>query len=60
MRSGWYILGKEVQEFEKEFAEYLGVKNVVGVDNGLNALVLTFRSLEIGEGDEVIVQGNSN
>mgnify|MGYP001008962769 CR=1 FL=1 len=59
LRSGWYILGKEVQEFEKEFAEYLGVKNVVGVDNGLNALVLTFRSLEIGEGDEVIVQGNT-
>ena len=59
LRSGWYILGKEVQEFEKEFAEYLGVKNVVGVDNGLNALVLTFRALEIGEGDEVIVQGNT-
>lgn len=59
LRSGWYILGKEVQEFEKEFAEYLGVKNVVGVDNGLNALVLTFRALEIGEDDEVIVQGNT-
>lgn len=59
LRSGWYILGKEVQEFEKEFAEYLGVKSVVGVDNGLNALVLTFRALEIGEGDEVIVQGNT-
>ncbi|ERK52103.1 DegT/DnrJ/EryC1/StrS aminotransferase family protein [Leptotrichia sp. oral taxon 879] len=59
LRSGWYILGKEVQEFEKEFAKYLGVKNVVGVDNGLNALVLTFRALGIGEGDEVIVQGNT-
>ena len=59
LRSGWYILGKEVKEFEKEFAEYLGVKNVVGVDNGLNALVLTFRALEIREGDEVIVQGNT-
>lgn len=59
LRSGWYILGKEVEEFEKEFAEYIGVKYSVGIDNGLNALVLAFRALGIGQGDEVIVQGNT-
>lgn len=59
LRSGWYILGKEVESFEKEFAEYIGTKYAVGVDNGLNALVIAFRALGIGEGDEVIVQGNT-
>lgn len=59
LRSGWYILGKEVEEFEKEFAEYIGAKYSVGIDNGLNALVLAFRALGIGQGDEVIVQGNT-
>lgn len=59
LRSGWYILGKEVEEFEKEFAEYIGSMYSVGIDNGLNALVLAFRALGIGQGDEVIVQGNT-
>lgn len=59
LRSGWYILGKEVEEFEREFAEYIGAKYSVGIDNGLNALVLAFRALGIGQGDEVIVQGNT-
>ena len=59
LRSGWYILGKEVEEFEKEFAEYIGAKYSLGIDNGLNALVLAFRALGIGQGDEVIVQGNT-
>ncbi len=59
LRSGWYILGKEVEEFEKEFANYTGAKYCIGVDNGLNALVMVFRALNIGQGDEVIVQGNT-
>lgn len=59
LRSGWYILGKEVEEFEKEFANYTGAKYCIGVDNGLNALVMAFRALNIGQGDEVIVQGNT-
>lgn len=59
LRSGWYVLGKEVEKFEKSFANYIGVKYSVGIDNGLNALVLAFRALEIKKGDEVIVQGNT-
>ena len=59
LRSGWYILGKEVESFEKEFASYVGTKYAVGVGNGLDALWLAFRVLGIGKGDEVIVQGNT-
>ncbi|MBO4808214.1 MAG: DegT/DnrJ/EryC1/StrS family aminotransferase [Lachnospiraceae bacterium] len=59
LRSGWYILGKEVEAFEKEFAEYIGTKYAVGLGNGLDALHLAFRALGIGLGDEVIVQGNT-
>lgn len=59
LRSGWYILGKEVQSFEQEFADYLGAKHCVGVASGLDALWIAFRILGIGVGDEVIVQGNT-
>lgn len=59
LRSGWYVLGKEVESFEKEFASYLGAKHCVGVASGLDALWIAFRMLGIGNGDEVIVQGNT-
>jgi len=59
LRSGWYILGKEVESFEAEFAAYMGAKYAVGVDNGLNAIVLGIKALEIGRGDEVIVAANT-
>lgn len=59
LRSGWYILGKELEAFENEFATWVGAKYCVGVGNGLDALCLAFRALGIGEGDEVIVQGNT-
>src|SRR5208337_1284716 len=59
MKSGWYILGAEVQAFEKEFAEYCGVKNCIGVGNGLEALHLILRGYGIGAGDEVIVPSNT-
>ena len=59
LRSGWYVLGQEVQEFEKEFADYIGVNHCVGVASGLDALWIAFRVLGIGQGDEVIVQGNT-
>lgn len=59
LRSGWYVLGKEVESFEREFADYIGAKYCAGVGNGLDALYLAFRVLGIGAGDEVIVQGNT-
>ena len=59
LRSGWYILGKEVESFEEEFAKYVGTKYSVGLASGLDALWLAFRVLGIGKGDEVIVQGNT-
>lgn len=59
LRSGWYVLGKEVESFEKEFADYIGTNYAVGLANGLDALEIAFRTLNIGVGDEVIVQGNA-
>lgn len=59
LRSGWYVLGKEVQAFEEEFAAYTGAKYSVGLASGLDALWIAFRVLGIGAGDEVIVQANT-
>lgn len=59
LRSGWYVLGKEVAAFEEEFAAYTGAKYCAGVASGLDALWIAFRILGIGSGDEVIVQGNT-
>lgn len=59
LRSGWYVLGEEVKEFEKEFADYVGARYCVGLASGLDALWMAFRILGIGEGDEVLVQGNT-
>ena len=59
LRSGWYILGGELESFEREFAEYLGAKFCVGVNSGLDALTLTIRALGIGAGAEVIVPANT-
>lgn len=59
LRSGWYVLGKEVSAFEEEFASYTGAGYCVGLASGLDALWITFRLLNIGAGDEVIVQGNT-
>ncbi len=59
LRSGWYIMGRELSEFEEEFARYVGAKYCVGLGNGLDALWMAFRILGIGKGDEVIVQGNT-
>lgn len=59
LRSGWYILGNEVKQFEEEFAAYTGRKYCVGLNSGLDALIMSVRALGIGEGDEVIVQANT-
>lgn len=59
LRSGWYVLGKEVASFEEEFAAYTGARYCAGLASGLDALYLAFRALGIGKGDEVLVQGNT-
>lgn len=59
MDSGWYILGKEVEAFEAEFASYCEAKHCIGVGNGLEALHLILRGYDIGPGDEVIVPANT-
>lgn len=55
LASGWFVLGAEVAEFEREFAAWLGVAHCLGVANGTDALELGLRALGIGPGDEVIV-----
>lgn len=57
--SGWYILGNEVKAFEQEWAQYIGTKHCVGLASGLDALWMSFRILNIGVGDEVIVCANA-
>jgi dTDP-4-amino-4,6-dideoxygalactose transaminase len=61
--SGWYLLGEEVNSFETEYAQYIGVKHCIGVANGLDALRLILKAyLELGlmkEGDEIIVPANT-
>lgn len=54
LRSGWWILGGEVAAFEREWSEWLGVPWAVGCGNGLDAIEIGLRALEIGEGDEVV------
>lgn len=57
--SGWYLLGKEVEAFEQEFAAYCGTKHCVGVANGLDALTLIIKAYGFGPGDEIIVPANT-
>ncbi|MDB3878305.1 DegT/DnrJ/EryC1/StrS family aminotransferase [Amylibacter sp.] len=57
--SGCYILGPEVEAFEDEWAAYCEAKHAVGLANGLDALTLALRALDIGPGDEVIVPSNT-
>lgn len=59
LESGQYILGKEVSDFEQAFAKYCGTTYAVGVSDGTSALILTFKGLGIGPGDEVITVPNS-
>jgi len=57
--SNFYILGKEIENFEREFANYLGVKYCIGVGNGLEALHIILRAYGIGKDDEVIIPSNT-
>ena len=54
LQSGWYILGREVEAFEREFASYCGVKHAVGCASGTEALALALMVLGVGRGDEVV------
>jgi dTDP-4-amino-4,6-dideoxygalactose transaminase len=54
LRSGWYVLGKEVQAFEAEWAQASGTKHAIGVGNGLDAIEIGLRTSGIGDGDEVV------
>jgi dTDP-4-amino-4,6-dideoxygalactose transaminase len=59
IRSGWYVLGPQVEAFESEFAAYVGAKHCVGVGNGLDAMTLCLRAWGIGPGHEVVVPSNT-
>lgn len=55
----WFIKGNEVKLFEKEFAEYCGTKFCIGCGNGLDAIILILKAMNIGPGDEVIIPSNT-
>jgi len=59
LESGWYILGKNVSNFEREFAAYCKAKHCIGVASGLDALILSLRAFEFKPGMEVIVPSNT-
>ncbi len=63
VRSGWYILGKEVETFERSFSEYCGVNHCIGVGNGLEAISLILKAYKelalFKDGDEIIVPSNT-
>ena len=55
--SGWFVLGPEVEAFEAEWARFVGARDCLGVGNGLDALTLALRAMDVGPGDEVVVPG---
>lgn len=59
LRSGWYILGREVEAFERQFADYCQTRHCIGVANGLEALTLTLKAWDFLPGSEVIVPSNT-
>lgn len=59
MESGWYVLGKQVKEFEREFAEFCQAQHCVTVANGTDALELALRALGVGKGDKIITVANA-
>lgn len=59
LNQGNYILGEKLSKFENEFSQFVGTKYCVGVNSGLDALILTIRALNLNEGDEIIVPSNT-
>ncbi len=57
--SGWFIMGQQLSTFEKNYAKFNDTKHCIGVGNGLDALILSLKALNIGAGDEVIVPSNT-
>lgn len=59
LQSGWYILGRKVEAFEEAFANYCQAKHCIGVANGLDALMLSIKALDLPAGSEIIVPSNT-
>jgi len=59
LESGWYILGKSVEQFEREFADYCGAAHCIGVATGTDALILSLKAFDFPPGREVIVPSNA-
>jgi dTDP-4-amino-4,6-dideoxygalactose transaminase len=59
LKSGWFILGRELEKFEKNLAEYLEAKYVVGVNSGTDAIFMALRAMGTGPGDEFITVANT-
>lgn len=59
LQSGWFILGRNVERFEREFADYCGTPHCIGVASGLDALILAFRAYDFPAGSEVLVPSNT-
>jgi dTDP-4-amino-4,6-dideoxygalactose transaminase len=59
LESGWYIMGKQLEQFEQHYATFNQTTHAIGVANGLDALILSLKALGIGNGDEVIVPSNT-
>jgi dTDP-4-amino-4,6-dideoxygalactose transaminase len=57
--SGWFVLGRQVEQFEQEFASYVGSKYCVGVANGLDALTLSIKALDLPRDSEILVASNT-
>jgi len=55
----WFVMGKRLEAFEKEYAAFSGTKHAIGVSNGLDALHLALKALDVAKGDEVIVPSNT-
>ncbi|HKY05052.1 MAG TPA: DegT/DnrJ/EryC1/StrS family aminotransferase [Blastocatellia bacterium] len=59
LEGGWFVLGREVETFEQEFAAYLGAKHAIGVGSGTDAIHLALRAVGVGAGDEVVTAANT-
>ncbi len=59
VRSGWYLLGPELEAFEREFAAFCGIRHAVGVGSGTDAIYMALKALDIGPGDEVVTVGHT-